>query len=266
MTWREHESRMNDVIKSKMYRKRETLKKKFNKLSNVKAVIENNDKKYNFVHNKSSSPLSDEEIELLSKGLKYKPKQRRQQIDDVIISVETAMRGLSLNKMAAIRNDVRNIFENYRPLESHNEAELAVIKKLREKDLFYVNPDKGKGVVVLNKEDYAESAMKHLREGPYEEVKVRRKFPVDTLQEKVKKGLKEIVDEGLLSEWTAKCLVKSNPVVPSLSVLPKIHKSGNKIRPVVSSINSPISSINKFLVGALKKMRGPNTRGIKKKK
>ena len=40
----------------------------------------------------------------------------------------------------------------------------------------------------------------------------------------------------------------SNPQVPKLYALPKIHKEGNKMRPIVSNINSPLENISKWLV------------------
>jgi hypothetical protein len=107
----------------------------------------------------------------------------------------------------------------------------------------YLEPHKGKGVVVLDKISYDEAIREHLRGPVYERVKTNREFPVDTLQEKVKNGLKGLVAEGLMSRREILSLVLPNPVILSFSCLPKTHKPGNKIRPVVSNVNTPTSKL-----------------------
>ena len=39
----------------------------------------------------------------------------------------------------------------------------------------------------------------------------------------------------------------SNPIVPKLYCLPKIHKPGKFVRPIVSAISAPTSRISKWL-------------------
>lgn len=53
------------------------------------------------------------------------------------------------------------------------------------------------------------------------------------------------------NDRTRRALIVSNPTLPRLYALPKIHKSGNKMRPIVSSIGSPSYKIAKWLVKEL---------------
>jgi len=44
----------------------------------------------------------------------------------------------------------------------------------------------------------------------------------------------------------------SNPQVPKLYGLPKIHKAGNKMRPIISNIDAPTSLLSKWVVSQVK--------------
>jgi hypothetical protein len=43
----------------------------------------------------------------------------------------------------------------------------------------------------------------------------------------------------------------SNQIFPEFSCMPKTHKPGNKVRPVVSSVDAPTSKIRKCLIKSL---------------
>ena len=55
-----------------------------------------------------------------------------------------------------------------------------------------------------------------------------------------------------MSEREKKFLKVSNPQVPKLYTLPKIHKPEDKVRPIVSSVSSPVYNIYKWLVRRFK--------------
>src|SRR5215468_2031124 len=61
---------------------------------------------------------------------------------------------------------------------------------------------------------------------------------------------KSIIDKTkpFLDEFNSpKVLVPSNPVIPRMYGLPKIHKDNIPIRPIVSYTNSPVYFLSKFL-------------------
>ena len=62
-----------------------------------------------------------------------------------------------------------------------------------------------------------------------------------------------------------KALLKAdNPVVPRLYGLPKIHKPGNKMRPIVNNINAPTYKLLKWLTSKFHALPIFETRNIKK--
>lgn len=46
----------------------------------------------------------------------------------------------------------------------------------------------------------------------------------------------------------------SNPSVPMLYALPKTHKPGKKMRPIISSCNSPTSNLSKWVGKEIQKL------------
>jgi hypothetical protein len=66
-----------------------------------------------------------------------------------------------------------------------------------------------------------------------------------------------------MSRKETQSLVVPNPVIPSFSCLPKTHKPGNKIRPVVSNVNTPTSKISELLVKKFRCFEKPESRSVK---
>jgi hypothetical protein len=54
-----------------------------------------------------------------------------------------------------------------------------------------------------------------------------------------------------------KCLQHSNPKTPRIYGLPKIHKPGNKLRPIISNIDAPTEHFSKWLTNKLKDFPDP---------
>lgn len=50
-------------------------------------------------------------------------------------------------------------------------------------------------------------------------------------------------------------LIVSNPVLPKLYALPKTHKVGKKMRPIVSNIGAPSYKLAKRLVNEVRKLK-----------
>ena len=66
-----------------------------------------------------------------------------------------------------------------------------------------------------------------------------------------------------MSGFEVRKLSVTNPVVPSFYCMPKTHKEGNKIRPVVSNINSPAAKICDFLIDKFRSLRKPFSKSVK---
>ena len=117
------------------------------------------------------------------------------------------------------------------------------IVELKKKDCFYLKSDKGNSIVVLSKKDYMERMTNLIITGPYIELK---KNPLNKM---IKECTKTINNSKLIIEEKNKFSVKvQNPQLPKLYGLPKIHKPGDSMRPIVSNINAPTYNLAKYLV------------------
>ena len=217
----------------------------------------------NFVINKSTKNFNTEQLDLLNKGLKYSPKPIEAPLNDVIIAVESSIKGMEPEEKANLRCVIKKCLERDMKKSRSNKEEWRVIKELKASDCVFLEPDKGKGVVIMDKISYDEAASEHLASSNYIPVNTKSQFPVDVIQRKVKAELKKLKDEGLLSGFEVRNLSVSNPVVPSFYCMPKTHKEGNKIRPVVSNINSPVSKICDFLIDKFKRLNKPFSKSVK---
>jgi hypothetical protein len=248
--WQSFLREVERVAVFKVIKKRRTLKRKFTSLKYSKGwrsdfVGANEPRNFPFVVNKSSQDFSYDQLALLNNGLKFRPAPQKIPLDEVVVKFESSIeRCREVSKQWA-REEVKPLIVQR---EKATAKQWKLIKELKEKNVVYSHPDKGKGVVILDKEDYVNAVMTHISEGPYELQKFRAAFPVDRLQKQVKEGLDKLCSEGLISDDQRRRLIVSNPRMPRMSGLPKIHKSGNQIRPVVTTIDSPTSKIAHLLV------------------
>ena len=127
--------------------------------------------------------------------------------------------------------------------------QLSVIKNLKDKSVYYVKADKSNSVVILNKDDYDERVMDLIKECKYTETKRNPLKQMVRESNKLRQKIKTV-----FSERVSRSLVVSNPSIPKLYALPKTHKPGKKMRPIVSSVSAPTYKIAKWLVGELKKL------------
>jgi len=78
---------------------------------------------------------------------------------------------------------------------------------------------------------------------PYKEIK---KNPLNKI---IRESIKIINNSKLIIEERSRFFIKaSNPQMPKLYALPKIHKPGNSMRPIVSNIEAPTYGLAKYLV------------------
>lgn len=113
-------------------------------------------------------------------------------------------------------------------------------------DIVVLKTDKGRVTVILNKVYYRSKMLDHLHNsGSY------KKLP--------KNPLKKISRNVVLAIKSCKSvcdlhhkLIESNPLTPRIYGLPKIHKEGAPLRPIVNTIGGPTYLLAKFLAFKLK--------------
>ena len=93
--------------------------------------------------------------------------------------------------------------------------------------------DKGVAMVIMDQQDYTNKANILLQDT--NTYKVLKKDPTNSLKNKLITTLKDIKQTGGLNNTKYKQLYPTSAVPPKFYGLPKIHKVGTPLRPIVSS-------------------------------
>ena len=120
-------------------------------------------------------------------------------------------------------------------------------------NLIITRPDKGKGVVILNKKDYIEKVEKIINDTT--KFKNRENLePIKLMQQlmlKLNNFLQHLLKKSIITQKTYKDLYASHGSPGILYGLPKIHKPNIPIRPIISSIGSFNRKLAQYLVPIL---------------
>lgn len=238
---------------NKIKKKQETHRRKLNNLMLMKPKEKKGKVKpvENYIKNLSSVSSSEEELEVLNLGLNHVPKKPSINIEKTIVEVETALKWLPPHEKDSVRKDLCPILREMCEKRTSNCKEIEVIKKLKEKDVFFMKADKGNSMVIVDKSEYEKSVMDIVTGENFELLK--SKNPLTAMIREVNSVLKDC--ELILGVKKFR-LVNSNPRIPTLYVLYKTHKEGR--RPIISCVNCPTSKIAKYLVSEFNKLVPPN--------
>ena len=146
-------------------------------------------------------------------------------------------------------------FKNYTlPKSIFSDDELKVIKCLQDDDTIYlIKPDKGNGVVIINRVDYKARMQGILRDNTKFDL-VNNTALKETLSKetKITNLLKELKPDEVISEHQFDELepIGSRPGI--LYGLPKVHKLNFPFRPIISSIGTHCYEVAKFFIPLLR--------------
>ena len=119
--------------------------------------------------------------------------------------------------------------------------------------------DKGVSMVVMDRGDYNQKAEALLQESAYRPIP---NDPTNKYKTKLIALLKSIKTEGGINEVTYKRLYPTGAGSPKFYGLPKIHKEGTPLRPIVSSTGAVTYSTSKELSRILKPLVGKSPHHI----
>jgi uncharacterized protein YoxC len=246
--------KIEEKVEAAMSGKKEKLTKKLNALlgkknvEGTKTVVP--ERVDNFVVNESTCTFTENELELLNKGLNFVPDyHKRNDIVESVVDVETVLKTQSFSVQNEIRKNItptiqkaKNQISN-RNKNSTNTAVSDIITSLKNKNCVYMKADKGNKLVILDKTDYEERMNTLITDSQYTKIK---RSPLSKMVKDTTDIVKEVTSVfGRRFKWRLKV---SNPQVPMLYGLPKIHKPGNKMRPILSNVNAPTSKLAKWVV------------------
>ena len=209
------------------------------------------------VVNKSHRELSKTETEVLSKGLNYAIAPKKQPSADIITGLECAAHFLPQDKKEEFRFEIRQALDKpSRPTQNLTRDQLKALKDLKKDDTIVILPaDKGKAVVLLDSLEY-HNKINELVSDNSKFQKIKSKNPITKIEKELKQMIKKV---GLEKE----VMIKEHCKPPHIYGLPKVHKEGVPLRPVVSCIGSSVHPLAKYLAKILNPLQNRIPSNIK---
>ena len=135
-----------------------------------------------------------------------------------------------------------------------SKEEFKALRELKmDSNRLILTTDKGVALVVIDKDEYIKKAEDLLKEKTYKKI---AEDPTVKQKNKLINTLRNIKTEGGLNEETYKRLYPTGAGSPKFYGLPKIHKSGTPLRPIIYSIGTVTYNTAKELSKILKPLVG----------
>ena len=215
------------------------------------------------VTNLSSRQLSQIDMEALSRGLKYCIPPNKKLIKQELIDTEfenlfrqihdlspmddSRVSGLKAKLVAMSKNYLTEFVPSYANLPPKHLNALHLLKQ--DSSIVICRPDKGSGVIVLDKNDYVEKMSVILNDS----TKFSKSDKINAdLKSEVAKCVSLLKALGIITKTVAARISPEANLVPKLYGLPKIHKPNAPMRPVLAMTGSPTHGLARWLAGRLK--------------
>ena len=140
-----------------------------------------------------------------------------------------------------------------RDFTMHKECFRAINRLRKNDDIIVTKPYKGSGVVLLNKSDYVDKMNKILDD----QSKFRRLGPVSSndntaiIESRLQKRLLDLVKADHMPKWIYDAIRPTGSQRPRMYGLPKTHKEGTPLRPILSMTGSSHHELGKWLASLL---------------
>lgn len=258
VNWEIIDEEVNKTVKEKVLKLNRKFEKLVNKKSNFKKPTVLTVPEY--TTNLSSVEFTKDEMNILNKRLNFTPFPEKLDVESTIVDIETSIKYLRDFEKETVRKAVRPIIKNAiitAKLKPPIRAKVDIIANLKEKDVYYLKADKGNRMVIMDKTEYEKRMEDLMKESSFKELK---RCPLNGMINKAINIRKEISEKLEIQEWKLKV---HNPKLPFLYGLPKIHKIGNKMRPVLSSFMSPFYKLAKWVVREFNELPKPRGCSVK---
>ena len=233
------------------------------KLHNLGITVPNFVNSKKVVFNYSNYQLSKREEFLLSLGLDFCLPNFRPSYSQFFLPFETLfnrLRKLSiLPDLKKLQGELQhfaqksfvNLKTSWLPFFQKEDYNLLKQLSLRP-DLVITKPDKGKGTVILNKPDYITKMNTILSDqSKFQYIGSPSFQPIFKVEDRINRFLKSLKDRSIINEYQYSELYSSGSSYGVLYGLPKVHKDGIPLRPILASYNTPSYKLAKFLVPLL---------------
>ena len=157
-----------------------------------------------------------------------------------------------------LQNIAYKAFYNFKPYKVFSpifsKNDIAILKNLsKDSNIIISKPDKGHGVVILDKIDY----IRKMEELLDDRTKFRELTSEDPLihtlnmENKINCKIRNLKKDRIISQDLASSLMASGTQPGIMYGAPKIHKRGIPLRPILSAINTCSYNLSKYLVAKL---------------
>ncbi|CAF2071453.1 unnamed protein product [Rotaria magnacalcarata] len=213
------------------------------------------------VHNVSSYTLSSTEERLLCRGWDFCIENKvtdflefETDVELNSLKIESSCHSSVFRSLCRhMHNASQQLMKSCKKKKFSNlsDDELKALKSLKSnKNIVIVKADKGNSIIVLDKESYLKKAEEILKGNQLQEI--TNKNYHQERENELNKYIYSLLKDGIIDQ---KLRFRLQSTCSSLSVfygLPKIHKTGYPIRPIISTIGSFQYELSKYLAKAIK--------------
>ncbi|XP_069981868.1 uncharacterized protein [Penaeus vannamei] len=221
----------------------------------IKKKVDKNKVIFNF----SNIILTEEQKDVLSYGLDYCIPQTKLAFHKFYLYFEKLCSTIKncdiynnfnnvANNITTIANNTFRKFSHQRKQTRDSDAFLSPLQTLKnDNSIVITKPDKGRGVVIVNKCDYKQKLMDILNDQTkFKRISTEISTHLLYLEDKLNRLLRTIKSSISLNTYNSLLSSGSRPGV--LYGLPKVHKPNIPLRPIISSIGTFNYNAAKFLV------------------
>ena len=214
-----------------------------------------------WVINLSKTKLTTVQKAVLAKGPNYAISLSNIPNLEHVTSIESIGQKLKEEDASELKADINIILrKGQTPKPNLNKEERRALSQLRkDQDRVILTVDKGVAMVVLDKEDYISKAQELLSQLAYKEIP---RDPTNKIKAQLITKLRRIKMDRNLDEGTYKAMYPTGCVPSKFYGLPKIHKTGNPLRPIVSCRGSVTYGVAKGLSKVIKLLVGKSPHHI----
>ena len=220
--------------------------------------------------NLSDRVLSETEKSALSFGLNYCLTPRKIKLVDHYTPFEQLANQLThkeffnntAEREAKFKSDVKNIASSSYNLINRNKLSsnlpdnyLKALKNLsNDPNIVILKPDKGNGTVIMNKSDYINKVNDIIGDDSKFKIETSNPFKlILRLEDKIHRFLRTLKNFGVINDQCSRSLSPTGSKPGILYGLPKVHKQGYPVRPILSAIRTPTYNMSKFLIPLIDK-------------
>ncbi|XP_039186083.1 contactin-associated protein-like 2 [Crotalus tigris] len=183
---------------------------------------------------------------------------------DFVAALEPAMGRIEVGEEGKnfIRQQVTGLLMNHKNHQVLQRDEMETMEQLKKDNSIVVLPaDKGKATVVMDRVQYTNKALELLKDTTA--YKVIERYPMTALKNRVNKILNGLKRGGRIGDDTLRRVRPVDSAMARFYGLPKIHKDGVPLRPIVAFKNTPTSGLAKWLSNLISHLVSDSTTTIR---